>query len=189
MHSTEFWLLAGLAVSTAASGVLETRQDDTNSTCLVYGINYIDGGTYFVDSNSESNFTAVQLFEDCNKDDAYVLLVQQSTEDEWECSMVPTGTSEVLYMPEDWQRSLTRFTLPVPDNTPQMSTCPIEQDQMPSGEWIIIVIGNNADGNPFAYQRDFSLIAGYDGLYYSLPVIYADQALSDRKLQQPSRRL
>lgn len=91
MYSTDLWLLIGLATSAAASGFLGTRQDDPDSTCLVYGINYVDGGTYFIDSNSEFNFTAVQLFEDCNKDDAYVILVQQSTEDEWECSTVPTG--------------------------------------------------------------------------------------------------
>jgi hypothetical protein len=43
-----------------------------------------------------------------------------------------------------------------------MTTCPIEKDQMVSGEWSILVIGNNADGNPFAYERDFNLTVGYD---------------------------
>jgi len=31
---------------------------------------------------------------------------------------------------------------------------------MSSGEWTILVIGNNGDGNPFAYERDFSLTVG-----------------------------
>jgi hypothetical protein len=95
MHSTGLWL-AGLAISTAASGLLETRQDNTNSTCLVYGIDYVDGGSYFIDSSSTSDFTAVQQFDGCNDDSASILLVQQSTENEYECSSVPTGTFGVL---------------------------------------------------------------------------------------------
>ena len=31
---------------------------------------------------------------------------------------------------------------------------------MTSGEWTILVIGNNGDGNPFAYERDFGLTVG-----------------------------
>jgi hypothetical protein len=98
MHSTGLWL-AGLALSTAASGLLETRQDNTNSTCLVYGIDYVDGGSYFIDSSSTSDFTAVQQFDGCNDDSASILLVQQSTEDEYECSSVPTGTFGLLNIP------------------------------------------------------------------------------------------
>jgi hypothetical protein len=48
----------------------------------------------------------------------------------------------------------------VPTNTSQLSTCPLEKDQMSTGEWTILVIGNNGDGNPFAYERDFSLTVG-----------------------------
>jgi hypothetical protein len=50
--------------------------------------------------------------------------------------------------------------LAVPSDTSQLSTCPIEDDQMSSGEWTILVIGNNGDGDPFAYERDFSLTVG-----------------------------
>ena len=96
MRSPRFWCVAGLATSASASGSLETRQDDTNSTCLVYGIDYMDGGSYFIDSSSTADFTAVQQFDNCNNDTASVLLVQQSTEDEYECSSVPTGMCGVL---------------------------------------------------------------------------------------------
>jgi hypothetical protein len=100
MHSISFWLAAGFATSSAASGLLETRQDDIDSTCLVYGIDYVDGGSYFIDSSSTSDFTAVQQFDNCNNDTASILLVQQSTEDEYECSSVPTGTFGVLNIPD-----------------------------------------------------------------------------------------
>lgn len=82
--------------------------------------------------------------------------------------------------------SLTRLSHPVPDNTSQMTTCPIEKDQMASGEWSILVIGNNADGNPFAYERDFSLTAGCDGSHTSIPFDFANRFLPDRR---PPRRL
>lgn len=60
MFSIGIWLGLGLATSAAAFGLLETRQNDPNSTCLVYGIDYVDGGSYFIDSSSTSDFTAVQ---------------------------------------------------------------------------------------------------------------------------------
>jgi len=31
---------------------------------------------------------------------------------------------------------------------------------MSSGNWTILVIGNNGNGNPFAYERDFTLTLG-----------------------------
>jgi hypothetical protein len=103
MHSIESCLFAGLVTSVAASGLLETRQDDPNSTCLVYGIDYVDGGSYFIDSSSTANFTAVQQFDNCNNDSASILLVQLSTENEYECSSVPTGMSGVPNIPDALQ--------------------------------------------------------------------------------------
>jgi hypothetical protein len=34
---------------------------------------------------------------------------------------------------------------------------PIQKSQMTSGQYLLILIGNNDDGFPFAYQRNFSL--------------------------------
>jgi hypothetical protein len=31
---------------------------------------------------------------------------------------------------------------------------------MISGEWIILILGNNGDGNPFAWERDLYLDCG-----------------------------
>ena len=81
----------GTAVTVVASNSLTTRQDNPTSNCSVYGIDFVDGGSYFINSNSTVDFTTVQQFSGCNDDSADVLLVQQSTEDEWECTSVPTG--------------------------------------------------------------------------------------------------
>jgi len=113
MHSTGLWL-AGLATSAVASSLLETRQDNTNSTCLVYGIDYVDGGSYFIDSSSTSDFTAVQQFDGCNDDSASILLVQQSTEDEYECSSVPTGMFGLLNIPNVLDNITDRSLSPSP---------------------------------------------------------------------------
>jgi hypothetical protein len=81
----------GTAFSVVASNSLTTRQEDPTSNCSVYGIDFVDGGSYFINSESTVDFTTVQQFSGCNDDSADVLLVQQSTEDEWECTSVPTG--------------------------------------------------------------------------------------------------
>lgn len=47
-----------------------------------------------------------------------------------------------------------------PDDTNQLSTCPIEKDQLFSGDWSVILISNNGDECPIAYERDFYLTVG-----------------------------
>jgi hypothetical protein len=91
MLGSHLILLASVGTAVLASSSLAARQDNTNSTCLVYGIDFVEGGSYFVNSNSKVDFTTVQQFSGCNDDSASILLVQQSTEDEYECTSVPTG--------------------------------------------------------------------------------------------------
>lgn len=114
------------------------RQENADSTCLSYGIDFVEGGSYFINTLSNASFTTVSQFSGCNNDTASILLVNDSTEEEYECTSVPT----------------------VPNDVSQMSTCPILKSQMTSGEWSILVIGNNGNGNPFAYERDFTLTCG-----------------------------
>ena len=157
MINSAVLFLAGTAVSVAASSEIFVRQDSTSSNCSVYGIDFVEGGSYFIDSNSTADFTTVQQFSGCNDDSASVLLVQQSTEDEWECSSVPTG---IFFFFSSFTSTPELTSHLVPSNTPQLSTCPLEKDQMSTGQWTILVIGNNGDGNPFAYERDFNLTVG-----------------------------
>ncbi|KAK3116539.1 hypothetical protein LTR53_002963 [Teratosphaeriaceae sp. CCFEE 6253] len=114
---------------------INRRQNDPDSVCSVYGVDIQGGGSYFINSNSNDNFTAVSEFEGCNAGVASVLLVNDQTSAEYECTALPT----------------------TPDDTPRMSSCPILKSQMSSGSWTILTIGNNGDGQPFSYQRDFTL--------------------------------
>jgi hypothetical protein len=124
MYTSRFASLSAFAA------LLSLAVADTNSVCLSYGIDFVDEGHYFINTNSNEAFTCVSTFQGCNQDVADILLVDPSG-DEYLCSQVPT----------------------TPANTPQLSTCPLLKSQVVSGEWIIIVIGNNDDGFPFAWQR------------------------------------
>jgi hypothetical protein len=84
-------------------------------------------------------FTLVVLMSSrCNNDTAQIILSNAATGDEYYCTDVNT----------------------VPDNTSQVSTCPIMKNQLTNGTWIIIETGNNGNGNPFNAQRQFNLTVG-----------------------------
>ena len=64
--------------------------------------------------------------------------------------------------------------IPTPDNVNEMSTCAIMKNQMFSGEWEILVLGNNgpaATDPPFAFQRVFSLDCGPQATSTVIPTV------------------
>ncbi|KAK5683853.1 hypothetical protein LTS10_003716 [Elasticomyces elasticus] len=150
MRTQSMIVQAALAVATANAAVLippppppsnvalQRRQQDPDSTCSVFGIDFQGGGSYFINSASNENFTFVSEFEGCNNDTASVLLVNNQSSDEYECSIIPT----------------------TPDDVSMLSSCPIMKSQLSSGSWSILTLGNNGNGNPFNYQRDFTLEVG-----------------------------
>lgn len=106
--------------------------------CESFGIDFTSGGTFFQNSNSTDPFTAIQEFKGCQDDSAHNVFVDP-TGDQTECSE-------------------TRMQ---PDDTPQIITCDAwEKDRLYDGEWSILIISNNGDAEPIAYQRDFSLEVG-----------------------------
>lgn len=118
-----------LSLSTIAA-LLSLANSDPNSVCFSYGVDFVDEGHYFINALSNESFTCVSTFRGCNEDVADILLVDPSG-DEYLCSQVNT----------------------TPEDDPKLSTCPILKNQMVSGDWIILVLGNNDDGNPFAWER------------------------------------
>lgn len=110
------------------------------SDCVSYGIDFQNGGSYFINKALAENFTAVSEFEGCAGGTADVLLVDPNYA-EYICTDVPV----------------------TPDDTPQLSSCPILKSQMFSGDWLVIVFGNNGpnkDDAPYAYQRELFLTVG-----------------------------
>ena len=48
-----------------------------------------------------------------------------------------------------------------PDNTPELVTCSQwPKDKLYTGDWSLLIISNNGDADPIAYERDFSLTVG-----------------------------
>lgn len=128
MRSVPFLLLA-TAISLA-------RADFSTGVCYSYGVDFVDEGSYFINSASTERFTAVSYFKGCNQDVADVLLVapEEDQVGEYMCSQVPTS----------------------PDSVNQLSTCSVQKNQMISGHWLLLVLGNNGkcEGcQPFAWQR------------------------------------
>jgi len=120
-----------LALATTISTVLA---QDQYPTCESWGIDFQDKGSYFQNKSSSDPFTFVSTFEGCQNDLASNVLVDPSG-DQYLCSETPL----------------------LPSDTYQMSTCPLEKDDLWSGAWSIIILSNNGDADPIAYQRDFSL--------------------------------
>lgn len=73
----------------------------------------------------------------CQNDTADVILVDPNG-DQYECTDIPLE----------------------PDFTSELSTCPIEQEDMYSGIWSLLILSNNGNGDPIAYERDFTLTVG-----------------------------
>ncbi|KAF1351006.1 hypothetical protein BDV97DRAFT_294466 [Delphinella strobiligena] len=117
------------------SALLATRT--LAQTCESYGIDFQNGGSYFQNISSPEEFTFVSLFEGCQNDTANNILVDPNG-DEYQCTDTPL----------------------LPSDVNEISTCPLDKDQMFSGDWSVLIISNNGDADPIAYERDFYLSVG-----------------------------
>ncbi|KAI9664628.1 MAG: hypothetical protein M1821_006074 [Bathelium mastoideum] len=124
--------------------------------CVSYGVDFQNGGTYFQNSLSSAPFTFVSEFEGCQNDTAQNILVDPNG-DEYLCTDTPL----------------------TPDDTPEMSTCPLDKDQLFSGDWSILILSNNGDnGDPIAYERDFSLSVGPQQTTTYTPTVTASAVIT-----------
>ncbi|KAL5116582.1 hypothetical protein ACEQ8H_005578 [Pleosporales sp. CAS-2024a] len=126
---------------TALAGLWSFVRADSNPICYSYGADFMDEGSYFINSQLTEKFSSVSYFKGCYQDVADVLLVEPEgvNSQEYLCDQIPT----------------------YPDDQLRTSTCPIRKDQMKSGHWLLLVLGNNGDdGQPFAWQRDLYLTVG-----------------------------
>ncbi|KAK0879414.1 hypothetical protein LTR87_006796 [Friedmanniomyces endolithicus] len=107
-------------------------------SCESFGDDFQNGGSYFQNSLSSDPFTALQEFEGCENDTANNVLVDPNG-DQSQCSNTPL----------------------LPNDTPQLITCADwPKDKLYNGSWSLLIISNNGNGSPIAYQRDFSLSVG-----------------------------
>ncbi|EAT85477.2 hypothetical protein SNOG_06826 [Parastagonospora nodorum SN15] len=122
----------------AIAALLSSVMADANAICYSYGVDFVDEGNYFINSQLSEQFSSVSYFKGCNQDVADVLLVE------------PEGVNSQEYLCDQ----MTTY----PNDDLKTSTCPIRKNQMISGHWRLLVLGNNGDeGQPFAWQRDLYL--------------------------------
>ncbi|KAI4726714.1 hypothetical protein E4T49_05550 [Aureobasidium sp. EXF-10728] len=118
-----------------ATALLSSRA--VAQTCLSYGVDFQTNGNYFQNISSTSPFTFASLFEGCDNDVANNILVDPNGE-EYQCTDTPLQ----------------------PDDTIELSTCPMDKNEMWSGDWSVLIISNNGNDDPIAYERDFYLSVG-----------------------------
>jgi hypothetical protein len=125
----------------AFAALVSLVKSDSKAICYSYGVDFVDEGHYFINSQLTEKFSSVSYFQGCEQDNADVLLIAPdgSSPREYLCDEIPT----------------------TPENELKLSTCPIQKNQMFSGHWLLLVLGNNGkNGQPFAWQRDLYLTVG-----------------------------
>ncbi|OCL13893.1 hypothetical protein AOQ84DRAFT_411292 [Glonium stellatum] len=147
--------MSPLASLTCRLGLLALLARRSLADCISFGMDFQSGGSYFQNINSTDPFTFVSEFEGCNNDTANNVLVD------------PNGNQ---YLCTD-----TPLT---PDDTPEMSTCPIDKDQLFTGPWSVLILSNNGDGDPIAYERDFSLTVGPQSTSTYTPTVTATAVIT-----------
>ncbi|KAI7708205.1 hypothetical protein KC322_g5162 [Hortaea werneckii] len=104
--------------------------------CMGFAMDFHDGGSYFQNISSPDDFSFSSEFEGCQADAFANNLLVDPNGDQYLC------TDTDLF----------------PDDTTETSTCPLEKQQMWSGDWTVVIISNNGEkGCPIAIQRDFEL--------------------------------
>lgn len=109
--------------------------------CGSYGKDYVDGGTYCIDTRSDDFFSFGTGFWGCSLNDTQGgvdPIIVDPNNDDFFCSTIQTQ----------------------PDDETMISTCnvadnEIRKSRMISGEWTVVI-----EGLTFAYARVFSIVAG-----------------------------
>ncbi|KAH7135741.1 hypothetical protein B0J11DRAFT_168855 [Dendryphion nanum] len=131
-------MTTSILLAVAALGLRTTLAASTSyPECLSFGMDFQNDGAYFQNSLSNDNFTFVSQFDNCQDDFAYNILIDPKG-DQVLCSDTPLR----------------------PDDTNQLSTCPVKKSELISGDWSVVIMSDNGDGESIAYERDFKLSVG-----------------------------
>ncbi|THX35396.1 hypothetical protein D6D12_00308 [Aureobasidium pullulans] len=117
------------------------------SACTSYGIDFKGDGHYFINKNSNESFTAVSEFYECTGTANVILIAPDG--DSFYCSDVPT----------------------TPDYTDAVTTCPIQKNQMYSGDWTLVLLDNNGNNTSFSAKRVLHLDVGEQVTSTVIPTI------------------
>lgn len=111
------------------AGVLAAK---ASAQCVSYGIDFANGGDYYIDSSSNTYFSFVTVFQGCAQESINPVLVDPRN-NRYSCSSISTQ----------------------PEGRQVTSTCGIPFSAMYSGDWTIIIAGEAVQ-----VQRTVSLTVG-----------------------------
>ncbi|KAK4194999.1 hypothetical protein QBC40DRAFT_269641 [Triangularia verruculosa] len=103
-----------------------------SSACTSYGVDYSNGGAYYIDGSSNQYFSFITIFQSCGPESISPVLIGPD-DNQYVCSVIGTGQAGVQVT----------------------STCGIPFSAMKSGNWKIIL-----SGNQISTQRTFSVTVG-----------------------------
>ncbi|RDW88004.1 hypothetical protein BP6252_00036 [Coleophoma cylindrospora] len=133
--------------------------------CSSFGIDFQNGGSYFINSNDNTSFTSVTQFEGC-VGTANVIL-EGPDSNSWLCSDSQYFQSRLFWSPlcitgrHKSDINLVQTPWFHASMHPEL-TCnfdsPIAKNQMYNGTWILVILDNNGDNPSFSAQRSFQLV-------------------------------
>ncbi|KAF2493425.1 hypothetical protein BU16DRAFT_465305 [Lophium mytilinum] len=124
-------------------GLLLLMARSAMADCESFGMDFQDGGSYFQNSLSSDPFTFVSQFEALTT-----------------CEGCDNDTATNVFVDPNGDQYLCTDTALQPDDTDELSTCPLNKNQLWSGAWSVLILSNNGNDDPIAYERDFELSVG-----------------------------
>lgn len=112
--------------------LLLARVEAAEAACSSYGVDYSNGGAYYIDGSSNQYFSFITVFQGCTQESISPVLVGPD-DNEYACSSISTQ----------------------PAGTQVTSTCGIPYSAMQSGTWKIII-----QSSQIAVQRTVTLTVG-----------------------------
>lgn len=68
-----------------------------SADCQSYGIDFVDGGSYFQNISSSDDFTFITQFEGCDGEGSITPILVDPNEDEYFCSDIPTSPDDTSF--------------------------------------------------------------------------------------------
>lgn len=151
-------------------GLLARVSFAQDNPCKSFGVDFVDGGSYFQNSLAQEPFTFVSKFEGTSRQ-LYIMgeVAKRSPR-------MSSGSSRQHLRQPHWRpvrmhadqfntRRCSRHGYLVRSSSMSKKLClinisPQNKTQLYSGSWSLIIISNNGNADPIAYQRDFSLSVG-----------------------------
>jgi hypothetical protein len=151
--------LAALSFASSALALGNGGQNQTcptpDKTCESFGVDFLSGHNYFQNSDYTTDFNISTTFSG--------MFFVSKPKCAMETNLIPGCQKDIAYnnliLPSGQQIICSNISL-TPDGSIETSTCPLEQADMVSGEYSLLILSNNGPCPGIAAQRHFSISVG-----------------------------